>query len=66
MYLFQPGTRAYVEAANSFLGDQFLFGSSYPFRPIGQTIDDFVALGFKSSVIDKLLYANAVRMLNLP
>jgi predicted TIM-barrel fold metal-dependent hydrolase len=65
MYLFQPGTQAYVEAANSFLGDQFLFGSSYPFRPIGQTIDDFLALGFKSSVIDKLLYGNAAKLFDL-
>lgn len=34
MYLFQPGGQFYVDAANSFLADQFLFGSSYPFRPI--------------------------------
>lgn len=65
MYLFQPGTQTYVEAANSFLGDQLLFGSSYPFRPIGQTIDDFLKLGFRSSVLDKLLYENAARLLGL-
>lgn len=63
MYLFQPGTQGYVDAANGFLGDQLLFGSSYPFRPIGQSIDDFLALGFKESVIDKLLYANAAALL---
>ena len=65
MYLFQPGSAAYVAAANSFLSDQFLFGSSYPFRPIGQTIDDFLALGFTDSVIDKLLYGNAARLLKV-
>lgn len=65
MYLFQSGTQAYVDAANSFLADQFLFGSSYPFRPIRQTIDDFLALGFKDSVIDRLLYANASRLLKI-
>lgn len=63
--LFQCATSAYVEAGNSFLGDQFLFGSSYPFRPIEQTIDDFVALGFQGSVIDKLLYGNVVRLSGL-
>lgn len=65
MYLFQPGGSAYVEAVNSFLGDQFLFGSSYPFRPIGQTLDDFLALDFKESAIDKLLYGNAARLFKL-
>ena len=66
MYLFQPGTQAYVEAANSFLGEQFLFGSSYPFRPIGQTIEDFLALGFRDDVVEQLLYGNAARLLALP
>lgn len=65
MYLFQPGTQAWVEAANSFLGDQLLFGSSYPFRPIGQTIADFQRAGFRDDVLDKLLYGNAARLLGL-
>ncbi|WP_042337334.1 amidohydrolase family protein [Paraburkholderia ferrariae] len=65
MYLFQPGSQSYVDAANSFLGDQLLFGSSYPFRPIGQTIDDFLAAGFKEDVLDKLLYSNAAQLFKL-
>lgn len=65
MYLFQPGSEAYVQAANSFLGDQLLFGSSYPFRPIRQSIDDAQALGFNGAVLDKLLYGNAARLFGL-
>jgi predicted TIM-barrel fold metal-dependent hydrolase len=65
MYIFQTGREAYVDAANSFLGEQLLFGSSYPFRPIEQSIDDFLALGFKESALDKLLYGNAARLLRL-
>lgn len=65
MYLFQPGGQFYVDAANSFLGDQFLFGSSYPFRPIRQTIDDFLQLGLKPDALDKALYGNAARLLKL-
>lgn len=65
MYLFQPGGQAYVEAANGFLGEQLLFGSSYPFRPIGQSIDDFLRLGFKESALDRLLYGNAARLLGV-
>jgi len=65
MYLFLPGSEAFVRAANGFLGDQLLFGSSYPFRPIQQSIEDFLALGFKESVLDKLLYGNAARLFGL-
>ncbi|WP_312411674.1 amidohydrolase family protein [Comamonas sp.] len=65
MYVFQPGSQAYVQAANQFLGDQLLFGSSYPFRPIRQSIDDFLALGFDEAVLPKLLHGNAARILGL-
>jgi len=65
MYIFQPGSNLYVEAANAFLGDQLLFGSSYPFRAMKQTVDDFAALGFKESVLDKVFYKNAERLLKI-
>jgi len=65
MYLFQPGQEAYVKAANSFLADQFLFGSSYPFRPIRQSIDDYAAAGFRDDVLDRVFHANAVHLLGL-
>lgn len=65
MYLFQPGAKLYVEAANSFLADQLLFGSSYPFRAMKQTVDDFRALGFLDDVLDKVFYQNAERLLNI-
>lgn len=65
MYLFVAGAHGYVDAANGFMRDQLLFGSSYPFRPIGQSIDDFLALGFKEDVIDRVLYGNAARLLGL-
>lgn len=65
MYLFQPGQEAYVKAANSFLADQFLFGSSYPFRPIRQSIDDYAAAGFRDDVLERVFSKNAVRLLKL-
>lgn len=65
MYLFQPGTQFYVEAANSFLKEQLLFGSSYPFRPIRQSIEDFLALGWHDNAIEPLLYGNAARILKI-
>jgi predicted TIM-barrel fold metal-dependent hydrolase len=65
MYLFQPGSSLYVEAANSFLRDQLLFATSYPFRAMRQTVDDFLNLGFKEEVLDSVLYKNAERVLKL-
>lgn len=65
MYLFVAGSSAYVEAANGFLGDQLLFGSSYPFRPIGQSVEDFLRLGFRDDLLARLLQRNAERLLRI-
>jgi len=65
MYLFQPGAQLYVEAANSFLADQLLFATSYPFRAMKQTVDDFLQLGLRENVVDKVLYGNAARLLQI-
>jgi uncharacterized protein len=65
MYIFQPGAELYVQAANQFLADQLLFGTSYPFRAMKQTVDDFIQLGFKDQVLEKVLYQNAAKLLNL-
>ncbi|MDH1067331.1 amidohydrolase family protein, partial [Pseudomonas sp. GD03985] len=53
MYLFLPGSEGYVQAANGFLADQLLFGSSYTFRPIRQSIEDAQRLGLKDEVLEK-------------
>ena len=63
MYLFLPGSEVLVQAANGFLADQLLFGSSYPFRPIRQSIEDAQRLGFRDGVLEKFFYSNARRVL---
>ncbi|AHG62140.1 putative amidohydrolase 2 [Advenella mimigardefordensis DPN7] len=65
MYLFQAGSDVYIQAANSFMSGQLLFGSSYPFRPIGQSIDDVAKLGLKESVIEDVLYNNAATLFGI-
>ena len=65
MYIFLPGGGLYVEAGNGFLRDQLLFGTSYPFRAMKQTVDDFQKLGWKDEVLDGILYGNAERVLHL-
>ena len=62
MYTFAPGGKLYVEAANGFMKDQFLFGSSYPFRPMRQGVDDFLALGLSDEAFAAATYINAGRI----
>ncbi|BBP05188.1 hypothetical protein TPL01_10690 [Sulfuriferula plumbiphila] len=65
MYIFLPGGNLYVEAANGFMKDQLMFGSSYPFRAMGQSLEDYRELGFREEVLDQVLYQNAKRVLKL-
>ena len=65
MYIFLPGGSLYVEAANGFMKDQLMFGSSYPFRAMGQSVEDYTKLGLKEAVLDGVMYGNAKRVLKL-
>ena len=65
MYIFAPGGKLYVEAANGCMRHQILFGSSYPFRPMAQSINDYRMLGFNEDAIDDVMFGNAKRVLKL-
>lgn len=65
MYTFSPGGGLYVEAANGFMKDQFLFGSSYPFRPMKQGVEDFRMLGLSEEAYAAAAYQNAGRLFGL-
>ena len=65
MYLFSPGGGLYVEAANGFMAEQLLFGSSYPCRPMAQGVQDLGRIGLQPDVLDKVLGRNARRLLAL-
>ncbi len=65
MYIFLPGSGLYVEAANGFMRNQLLFGTSYPFRPMAQTVEDFLALGIREDALDDVLFNNANTLLKL-
>jgi len=65
MYTFAPGGGRYVEAANGYLRDQFLFGSSYPFRPMRQGVEDFRALGLNEASLKAALWGNAARLFGI-
>lgn len=65
-YVYIPGivgARDFVEAANFYMQDRFLFASSYPERPLKQTVDEFCRLPFEPKVLEKALYKNALWIL---
>jgi predicted TIM-barrel fold metal-dependent hydrolase len=65
MYIFLPGSSLYVDAANGFMKDQLLFGSSYPFRAMGQSVEDYQKLGFSDDVMESVFSKNAKRVLKM-
>lgn len=65
MYIFLPGGHLYIEAANTYLQDRFLFGTAYPALPFKPTVDRFLGLPLRDVVRPKLLYENARRLLGI-
>ena len=65
MYMFAPGGRLYFEAANCFMADQFLFGTSYPFRAMRQSVDDLRAGGLSPDVLEKVSWRTAAGLFGL-
>jgi len=61
-----PGAHEYVRSANYFMSYNLLFGSSYPVRPFGQSVEQFSALPFDSEeILNRALGENAARILGL-
>jgi len=64
-YLFMPGSEVFVQAANGFLQDQFLYGSAYPVRELDACLDAFLELRLSADVFRKTLGANAARVFKM-
>ncbi|WP_203075699.1 amidohydrolase family protein [Falsiroseomonas ponticola] len=66
MYLIDlPGMDDYLRAANSFLAEQLLFGTAYPFCPLGPYVERFMQLDIKVPAREMILWRNADRLLDL-
>lgn len=50
---------------NGRLQDKFMYGSDYPEIPPKRWLEEFQAGGYKDEVVEKVLYKNALRILNL-
>ena len=67
MYIFGglPGASDYINAANGFLADRFLFATAYPLVSFKDGLDAFLRFPLKESVVDRVLYRNAADLLGL-
>ncbi len=65
VYMFMPGADQYIQAAATYLQDQLLFGTAYPYRPLVQTAQEFLEFPIDAAVMEKLVYGNAAKLLKL-
>ena len=64
IYHFLPGAEPLYEAANTILQDKVVYASAFPFRPLDD-LQRFLEYPFDESVVHKLVYENAARLLKL-
>lgn len=60
-----PGADDWIAAANTYLGDRLLFGSSYPFMPLQGALDYYRAQPLRAEVVEGVLGGNAAQVLGL-
>jgi predicted TIM-barrel fold metal-dependent hydrolase len=60
-----PGAQEWVDAANNFLGDRILYASSYPVRPLAQSLAEFQRFSYQPGVLDNLLGRNAATLFDI-
>jgi predicted TIM-barrel fold metal-dependent hydrolase len=60
-----PGMEDFVKAADTWLSDQFLYASAFPFAPVKGYLEWFQKLPIRDSSMEKILFTNAARLLGL-
>jgi len=60
-----PGMYDYIRAANGFLADRFLYGSSYPFIGVERYAAWFRQLPIEAELMERIMYRNAAVFLGL-
>ena len=55
----------YINAANGFMSERFLFATAYPLMPLKGVVETFLKFPLKESVLDRILYKNAAELLGI-
>jgi len=64
-YEHYPQSEAYIQAANTIIGDKLLYASAHPFVDFKQALKIYEELPFTEEVRKKVMYKNAAKLLNL-
>lgn len=64
-YEFSPMSEAYVQAANTMIGDKILYASAHPFVDFRQALKTYEQLPFTPEARAKIMYGNAAKLLGL-
>jgi predicted TIM-barrel fold metal-dependent hydrolase len=59
------GAQDWVDAANYYIGDRMLYASSYPVRPLKQSLEEFRRFSYRSEVLKNLLSNNAMNLFGI-
>jgi predicted TIM-barrel fold metal-dependent hydrolase len=59
------GAQDWVNAANHYLGDRILYASSYPVRPLKQSVEEFRGFSYEPGVQDNLMAKNAAEVFGI-
>jgi predicted TIM-barrel fold metal-dependent hydrolase len=59
------GAQDWVDAANHYLGDRMLYASSYPVRPLKQSVEEFGRFSYTPDVLENLLARNAAELFGI-
>lgn len=58
-----PGWRVFVDSANTHLGEQVIYGSAYPLRPLHESLVENRDTGLEPEVLRSFLGSNAARLI---
>ena len=59
------GAQDWVDAANHYLSDRMLYASSYPVRPLKQSVKEFGRFSYEPGVLENLLARNAAELFEM-
>lgn len=64
-YEFFPMSDAYIQAANTFLGDKILYASAHPFVDFKEALKNYEKLPLTQEVREKVMFKNAAAILKM-
>lgn len=59
------GAQDWADATNHYLSDRMLYASSYPVRPLKQSVEEFGRFSYELGVLENLMAKNAAELFGI-